>query len=203
MIIVAMKWHYRQEDGMKLIKKKILIVVLVMVLAFSMGISIVSLYRSFEIRRSDTTLSYTYSEIVVRINSEDKISFAKEKDELYRQAFLQGTIKKVTEEDLAKLIENATFQQESLEEYGVYLLPTPVNTENVSENIWLSKPTVFYNAGEQTWIITHSGKWINNKWNQFFFNGPLGEKDVYGIRYTDISGKLEISLIKNNLPCSF
>lgn len=181
---------------MKYLKQRVFLGVLVILLVVSAGLAIKTCFMSAEIRERDVKLSFASSMISIHIDSEDKIEFANKKDAEYSRVLESEKIEKVTPQELMHMIENVIWKVEKeendrriLEQYGIYQFDAPEEIVNVCENVTLSKPVIFYNASERTWLVGYCGTWKNNQWNKYFRTGNLGDKDVYGIRYENVSGE--------------
>lgn len=140
----------------------------------------------------------------VVLNSQDKIAFKNEKDQLYREQ--QGKDRSYTEanqEIIDKLIEQATVLEgeeqkavlRELEQYGVFKYETrnesasdETNSRSSSSAVRVYAPSIFYTSSNNTWTITTSGMWVNNTWAEQVGPGNVGGADAFGVGFTNVSG---------------
>lgn len=136
----------------------------------------------------------------VYLSATDKLTFAKEMDELYAKQSLLRSSPTPTREIVDALllqVPNATPEEKAainaeLETYGVYEFEAPV-IESVSTcatdsgDVALDTPTIYYESWSKNWSVTCGGHWKNNEYGDSA--GNVGGADGFGVGYTNSSNK--------------
>ena len=136
----------------------------------------------------------------VYLSATDKLTFAKEMDELYaKQSLLRSSPTPTREIVDALLLQvlNATPEEKAainaeLETYGVYEFEAPViesasTCATDSGDVALDTPTIYYEAWSTYWSVTCGGHWKNNEYGDSA--GNVGGADGFGVGYTNSSNK--------------
>lgn len=141
------------------------------------------------VRKIDASLvmrSNGYSTIY--LSSQDKIRFANEKNSFPIE-------KKPSEDKIMELIEKIVLEatdssnaKTELSQYGIYHLEQKTTKEMRNDNKLITRPYIFYNVMEQTWIVAWGGKWLNTDWNCKILNGEMGGGINFGLNYIDDEG---------------
>lgn len=175
-------------------KKNIIILVLSILLLFAICLNFISLRKTITKEQSSKELEKELNYVSVLLTSEEKINFSKEKDMQYLERKGKGEISTITDGTIEEFISKRILKSmpnidlNALEEYGIYTLKTAVNNKRVDEDIELSKPYVFYNAVDHTWIVTTWGRWLTNNWNHGIVSRELGDKSQFGVYHSGIDG---------------
>ncbi len=135
----------------------------------------------------------------VYLSAEEKTEFQISKDKEYKKQLKHGLVKQSDKDYIEALMleANSFYSDKSviyseLEEYGCYVI-NPSDDEIVTfsdaSDIYLSTPTIYYNAYNMTWTVTCGGNWTNNRWSYDNpFLGSVGGQDGFGVGFTQVSG---------------
>lgn len=136
----------------------------------------------------------------VYLSATDKLTFAKEMDELYAKQSLLRSSPTPTREIVDALllqVPNATPEEKAainaeLETYGVYEFEAPViesasTCATDSGDVALDTPTIYYESWSKNWSVTCGGHWKNNEYGDSV--GNVGGADGFGVGYTNSSNK--------------
>lgn len=181
-----------------------LIVGLSLFLFISIILNIFVIRRMEIARKTADELDKALNYVSVIVTSEEKQKFAEEMDEKYKIALDNKTIVPLNEEAetfIANEILSAAADEEtigaSLEQYGIYLLESTINTQRMKDYFNLSTPHIFYNAAEQTWIVAAWGNWISDEWNHSILSGDVGERCQFGVYHSEIEGNYDTHVINS------
>lgn len=132
----------------------------------------------------EQTLSFYNESHTFLMDSDSKNAFAAEMD----SKFDAEAQKKLSEEELAQLLEQLVFagedKQDAIQEladHDYYLYNPKQGSVPLmeSEDAVLMGPCILYSPADQTWIVCFGGNWVNDNWKTM----TSGDKDEYGIRY--------------------
>ena len=69
------------------------------------------------------------------------------------------------------------------------LQPTSDNSDAIAY-----APEIYYNSPNKEWIVSFSGKWLNDNWQYDGSNGNVGGTDAFGVYYRDTSGSTSVTV---------
>lgn len=140
---------------------------------------------------------------------ESKAAFAENMEILYNRSLAEGNILPLDQAEVDRLMEEAVYAQgdeldeirESLAAYGVYMYNTPASDVAVASSdnsdVYMSAPTLYFTAQEYTWTVTCGGNWRNDNWDSTSSVGNIGNKDGFGVGYTNCTGAYNSSVVRS------
>lgn len=156
--------------------------------------------RELRFQRQPGQIEVLSSSISMR--AEDKTAFAAEMDSIYQVALSTGSVQSASEDQINALIEAHIFSagaertqlEKDLAQYGIYVFTTQADAQPHGD-VTLSAPMLYYLASENQWLMACGGYWNHDNLKQQILPGEVGEKDTFGIRFTD-TGTYESSVVR-------
>ena len=165
----------------------------------------------FSFAKEDGEDFYAVSQSVY-MDAEEKTSFAQAIDKQYAESAANREsvqIEDLLDRDSVALqhIIQLTFStdeddvlcREALAQYGIYMFDTEdvhetyvnafVPSDNAEQHMDVYKPIILYHAESKHWIVACGGQWLNDSWDERWFDGDIGGRDDFGVRYTNTSGE--------------
>lgn len=148
----------------------------------------------------------------IYMDANSKTTFAKQMDAKFATDLQNGSVKKGTVEEIEDLMRQSTFAtglekeriNQKLENFGVYeynpdLSPsTTIVPYSGSNDVTLTRPTIFYESWENTWTVTCGGNWKNDNWDEQILLGNIGGYDGFGVGYTNTTKPYQSSVIRSS-----
>ncbi len=177
------------------------------VLSVFLSILIIIAVTTIPVIAAETSTPAINSGSIV-LDADSKLTFSKQMDLKYTADLKSGKIKRGTIDEIQNLMMQSTFatgqEAESINEilasYGIYKYEPPTSLKSklldddligiMSQNgdVNVIKPSVYYEAWEQTWTITFGGNWKNNNWTYDRIGvGNIGNVDGYGVGFTNVT----------------
>lgn len=105
-------------------------------------------------------------------------------------------VKEILEKRITKN-ESIDLIDKELESLGIYKLDVPesddtANAMSSSADVYLAKPSIFYDSWSREWGVSTSGYWRNTNFDGIV--GNVGGRDGYGITYYNTSGTYSTSV---------
>ena len=165
----------------------------------------------FSFAKEDGEDFYAVSQSVY-MDAEEKTSFAQAMDKQYAESAANREsvqIEDLLDRDSVALQhiiqltfssdEDAVLCKEKLAQYGIYVFDTEdvyetyanafVPSGNAEQHMNVYKPVILYHAESKHLVVACGGQWLDDSWDERWFDGDIGGRDGFGVCYTNTSGE--------------